>query len=140
MARELRPGLSRLEPNSLVVTAVAGPLHETSPHLGYVDLIDHAMRHGTNASSQALLQDQVDAALSEGRQVYYIYSRWEGGADFQWDGRDNFVSFFETVRQNFTVTEIFDTQTLNIRRFSWTLYSVGARPSPKPPAVQANIR
>jgi hypothetical protein len=127
LARELRPTLEQLEPNSLLVTAVAGPFRGTVHNLAYFDLIDNAMERGIGPASQAYLSNEIESALNCGTAVYYLYSRWEAGDDFQGDGRDNYLSFFETVQHNFQVEKVLDAPTLNLGEYVWTLYRVEAK-------------
>jgi hypothetical protein len=123
--RQLRPTIGGLDGRSLVVSTAALGLRNANPGIEHADLIDYHIRLGTGNAGQAALVDVVAKALDEGRPVYYLYTRWEDGIDYEGDGRSGFVRYWQALSSRFEVTPILQsppTADPNVR--PWKLYRV----------------
>jgi hypothetical protein len=125
LSRELRPIVSKLEDHSLLVTAVGRSLVGANPRITYYDLLDHSLSEGTGPESVTHVAVATNAALIEGRKVYYLYTHWEAGDDLEGDGRQGYQRYFDAVKQNSRVEEVFRSATLRANKYPWILYEVG---------------
>jgi hypothetical protein len=69
----------------------------------------------------------VSQQLATGREVYYLYTHWEDGQDFEGDGRRGFIAYYEAVRDIFNLQLIERQEISDWRPHPWTLYRVTAR-------------
>jgi hypothetical protein len=130
MMQDLRPYMARMNDDTTVITVMARGLLEGNQRIEYIDLIDFNLDHGNGAEAKAAMADAVRQHLAEGREVYYLYTHWEDGQDFEGDGRRGFIAYYEAVRDNFDL-QIIERQEINDwRPHPWTLYKVTAKNAP----------
>jgi hypothetical protein len=127
MLQDLRPFMARMDDGAMVITVLARGLREANPHLAYVDLIDFNLDHGNGAEAKAALAAKVSQRLAAGDDVFYLYTHWEDGQDFEGDGRRGFIAYYEAVRDNFNLQLIERQEISDWRPHPWTLYRVTAR-------------
>jgi hypothetical protein len=127
MLQDLRPFVARMDDRSTVITVMARGLVEANGRVEYVDLIDFSLDHGNGAAAKAAMADTVRKRLTSGRDVYYLYTHWEDGQDFEGDGRRGFIAYYEAVRDNFNLQLIERQEISDWRPHPWTLYKVTAR-------------
>jgi len=121
---ELRPIVSSLGEESLVVSAVSRGFYDSPGAPQSVDLIDLWLDWGSGLPAQTILKSRVQQALDNQQPVYYLYSRYEAGKDFHGHGRSHFQNFFDSVSTSFLVEEVYRTQRKNLDSVNWILYSV----------------
>ena len=73
------------------------------------------------------MADAVRERLASGRDVYYLYTHWEDGQDFEGNGRRGFIAYYEAVRDNFDLQLIERQEISDWRPHPWTLYKLTAR-------------
>jgi hypothetical protein len=111
----------------MVITVLARGLTESSPNVAYVDLIDFNLDHGHGSEAKATLRAEVSQQLAAGHEVYYLYTHWEDGQDFEGDGRRGFIAYYEAVRDSFDLRAVDSRGISDWRPHPWTLYRVTAR-------------
>jgi hypothetical protein len=127
MFSDMRPYVARLDGGTMLVSAVNRAVRESNPQLTYVDLIDFNLDHGNGDAAKATLAAQVAQHIASGREVYYLYTHWEDGLDFEGDGRRGFIAYYEAVRDNFDLKLIERGERSDWRPHQWTLYRVMPR-------------
>ena len=127
MLQDLRPFMARMDDRSTVITVMARGLVEANGRIEYVDLIDFSIDHGNGAEAKTAMAEAVRERLASGRDVYYLYTHWEDGQDFEGNGRRGFIAYYEAVRDNFDLQLIERREISDWRPHPWTLYKVTAR-------------
>lgn len=127
LARELSPVLADLRPGALVVSAVSRAFRDQEGHVEFLDLIDTSLAIRDEARRTELTTARMEQALGEGRDVYYLYSHWEAGEDFQGDGREGYQRYFDAAAAEFALTEIFRTERGRQGKHPWILFKVERR-------------
>jgi hypothetical protein len=123
--RQLRPIMARLSNGSLLVSADVPGLRDAKARIDYEDLIEYQSHIGTGDYAQQRLVSHISQQLHQQRQVYYLYTRWEDGIDYEGNGRSGFGHFWQAVTANFTVTMLQQSppnDDPNVR--PWALYEV----------------
>ncbi len=107
LAREFKPTVTEMAPDSLVVSAVARAFWDTNDAISYVDLIDHHLAWRTDDESLLRLTAAMEEKLAEGDRVYYLYSHLEAGHDFLGhDGKQGYGRFYDGINSAFALTQI----------------------------------
>jgi hypothetical protein len=127
MSRETRPVVANLPQDSLLVSAVTRGVRDSNSSVEYLDLIDYGLREGDSAASLARFTSKVEQAMSEGRAVYYLYSQWEAGYDFEGGSRGRYRSYFDAAQQRFSTAEVFQTSRSRLSQTPWILYELKSK-------------
>ncbi len=116
--KQLRPIVAQLPEGSLVVSPVIRGVRESNARVEYLDLIDYSLPRGNGPDSVDAVVRRIAEARSSGRNVYYIYSRFEARRDDLGNGGPGFDRYFAAVEQRFRVTEAFATSLPEFKLYS----------------------
>lgn len=122
--REFRPVVRNLGQRSLVISAVSRGFTGSEGGIEFVDLIDLWLDHGRRPDGLPGLISLVEDYLAEGRQAYYLYSRFESGIDFQGGGRDHYDDYFEAINDKYQLTPVFRSSAKSLGEENWILYRI----------------
>lgn len=124
LLEEMRPIVSSLGGEPLVVSAASRGFYDSPGKLEFLDLIDLWIDRGSGPAAQEFLNAMVQQALNNQQQVYYLYSRYEAGKDFHGHGLSRFQNFFDSVSRGFSVEEVYRTERRNLNSVNWILYRI----------------
>ncbi len=106
--RQLRPSIAALPPGSLLVSGGTRGVRDSNSRVEYLDLIDYP-GEDTGPQSVEKIMQRVQIALTQGRPVYYLYTRIEGLNTTLGRSLPGYETYFNTASQRFHVTEVFAT-------------------------------
>jgi hypothetical protein len=117
--RQLRPIVAQLPPGSLFISPGTRGVRDSNTMLVYLDIIDYSISGGGTPPERVKgITDQVAAARSDGRAVYYLYTPFEGlggnlahplSRNSKGAGGPGFESYYDGIAAHFSVIEAFRT-------------------------------
>ena len=122
---QMRPIVASLDKGALLISGFALGLRSANPDVEQADLLDYHIRLGAGERGQTALVNFVAEQMASGRPIYYLYTRWEDGHDYEGDGRSGFANFWQAVSTRFElvpITKSPPTDDLQVR--PWALYKV----------------
>lgn len=128
MFREVRPAVRAIEEDALLVSAMTQGLGANLGSFERIDLIEHYLAHGSDEAGVQSVVSAVQQALADDRNVYYLYSRYEAGDDFEGKGRQGFRNFFDGIAARYQVHQVFVTESRSFGTNPWLLYEVSEAP------------
>jgi hypothetical protein len=129
LLREMRPILASSGREFLLVSAVTRGFTELEA-VEFVDLVSFSVSHGDRDLAVQNVVQATSTALEHGHDVFYLYTQFEAGHDFQGDGRDRYDLYFLGVSESFAVTEVYRTETHHSGRDPWLLFKVEPKDTP----------
>jgi hypothetical protein len=126
LAAELRPILSELPPEALMISAVTRAFSEDGFSFEYVDLFDESVAFKDRSAGVENLRVRTREALAEGRHVYYLYSHMETDNRLFGGIWASFHAYFGGLDSEFNVTEVGQAEHKRGGREPWVLFELSA--------------